>query len=247
MSKLLGNIPIEKQIARHMQRWEMQRLEWARQTKPELREQPKKIGPYISFSRELASGGTEIAQRLAEKLGWQLYDRQIIEAIANRAHVRQELAASFDEHVQSELQTYLYNLFTNQVLNNTQYLYHLTEVVLGIARGGNAVIVGRGANFILPPEAGLRVGVVAPKEIRVQRLMRGRNITEKLATHEIEQADEERRNFLLRSFHSKVENPCAYDVVINTGHIDLEIATDLIIKLAESKLKSGMRPAGNTN
>jgi cytidylate kinase len=238
MSKILGNIPIEKQIDRHMQRWEMQRLEWARQTKPELREQPEKPGPYISFSRELASGGTEISQRVAERLGWHHYDREIIHAIAGRIHTRKELVSQFDEHIQNELQTYMFNLFTMQVLNNTQYLYHLTEVLLAIAQYGNAVIVGRGANFILPPETGLRVRVVAPPQLRLQRLMAEKGCDEKTAAKEIHERDKERLDFLHHHFHCKPDEACAYDVVINTGHIDVEMATDLVVQLAKAKLKN---------
>lgn len=238
MSKFLGNIPIEKQIDQHVQRWEMQRSEWARQAKPELREQIKKPGPYISFSRELASGGMEISRRVAEQLGWQHYDREIIDAIAGRTHTRKELVSQFDEHIQSELQTYMYNLFTMQVLTNTQYMYHLSEVMLAIAQYGNAVIVGRGANFILPPENGLRVRVVAPIEKRLTRLMTQKSCDEKTAAQEINERDKERIDFLHHHFRCKQDEPCAYDVVINTSHIDLQTATDLVVQLAKAKLKN---------
>ncbi|MDZ7290372.1 MAG: cytidylate kinase-like family protein [candidate division KSB1 bacterium] len=240
MNKILRDIPIEKQIAKHMQWWERRREEWQRQAVPSLRPQPKKLGPYISFSREVASGGIEISQQVAEKLGWQYYDREIIEAIANRTHVREELVARFDEHVQNELDTYLRNLFTMQMLNNTQYLHHLTQVLLSIARYGNAVILGRGANFILPPEGGLRVRVVAPMEVRLRRLMQEKGLDEKHAAQELAERDKERRDYLQHHFRCKQDDPCAYDVVINTGHIDFEMATDFIIQLAKTKLKKLM-------
>ncbi len=240
MSKILRDIPIEKQIAKHMQWWERRREEWQRQATPSLRKPLQRLGPYISIARELASGGTEISQRVAEKLGWQYFDREIIEAIAGRAHLREELVARFDEHVQNELDTYLRNLFTMQMLNNTQYLHHLTQVLLGIARYGDAVILGRGANFILPPEGGLRVRVVAPMEARVRRLMQEKGYNEKTAAQEIAEQDKERRDFLQHHFRCKQDDPCAYDVVINTGYIDLETATDFVIKLAETKLKTSL-------
>jgi cytidylate kinase len=226
-----------------MLRWERERSERARQAKPEPREQMGKTGPYISFSRDAASGGDEISQNLAVKLGWDIFDRNLIEAITERTHYRQELVSQFDEHVQGELQTYMYNLFTNQFFNNTQYLYHLTEVLLGIARQGNAVIVGRGANFILPPEAGLRVRVVAPRPVRLQRFMNERGGDEKTAARVLAKLDEEQRSFLHRHFRAKPDDPCAYDLVINTGHVDLETATDLIIHIAETKLKTKLRQA----
>jgi cytidylate kinase len=236
MSKILHDIPIEKQIAKHLQAWETRRAEWQRQTTPSLRQPPKKLGPYISISRELGSGGAEISHLLAEKLGWLHYDREIIEAIATKSHVREELVARFDEHIQNELDTYLQNLFTNQLLDNTHYLHHLTRVLVGIAQYGNAVILGRGANFILPPERGLRIRVVAPLEVRQQRLMQMQGYDEKQALHEIAQRDKERNEFFNHHFRCKPNEPCAYDMVINTGQIGIEAATDFIAHLAETKL-----------
>jgi cytidylate kinase len=237
MSKILRDVPIEKQIARHMQWWEKQRFQWQNRKALSTRQPPKKLGPYISISRELGSGGTEISHLVAEKLGWQHYDRQIIETIAAQSHVREELVARFDEHIQNELETYLQNLFTKQLLDNTHYLHHLTRVLVSIAQYGNAVILGRGANFILPPETGLRVCVVAPLEARKQRLMQRQGYDEKQALHELAQGDKERRKFFRHHFRCKPDEPCAYDVVINTGQIGMEAATDCILHTAATKLK----------
>jgi cytidylate kinase len=237
MSKILRDVPIEKQIAKHMQWWEKQRFEWQNRKTLSTRQPPKKLGPYISISRELGSGGAEISHLLAEKLGWLHYDREIIEAIATQSHVREELVARFDEHIQNELDTYLQNLFTKQLLDNTHYLHHLTRVLVGIAQYGNAVILGRGANFILPPEAGLRVRVVAPAEVRQQRLMQAKGYGVKEAGQEIARGDKERNEFLSHHFRCKPNEPCAYDLVINTGQIGIEAATDFITHLAETKLK----------
>jgi cytidylate kinase len=110
--------------------------------------------------------------------------------------------------------------------------------MVSIAQYGNAVILGRGANFILPPEAGLRVRVVAPFELRCQRLMQWKGYDEKKAGQEIAMKDKERQEFLHHHFRCKPEEPCAYDVVINTGHIGVEAATDFIVKLAEIKLSA---------
>jgi cytidylate kinase len=238
MSKILRDIPLEKQIAKHMQWWEKRRFEWQKnQTQSSLRKPPRKLGPYISISRELGSGGAEIAHRLADKLGWQHYDREIIEAIAGQTQVREELVARFDEHLQNELDTYLQNLFTRQLLDNTHYLYHLTKVLVSIAQYGNAVILGRGANFILPPETGFRARVVAPLEVRRQRLIQEHGYDEKKAMHEINERDKERHDFLHHHFHCKLDDPCIYDVVINTGQIGSEAATEFIIQLAKAKLQ----------
>ncbi|MDZ7361668.1 MAG: cytidylate kinase-like family protein [candidate division KSB1 bacterium] len=236
MGKILRDIPIEKQIAKHMQWWEKRRFEWQNQSKSSLRKPPSEPGPYITISRELGSGGTEISHLVAEKLGWQHYDREIIEAIASQTHTREELVSRFDEHVQNALDTYLRNLFTKQSLDNTHYLHHLTRVLVSIAQYGHAVILGRGANFILPPQTGLRVRVVAPLEVRRQRLMHEHGYNAKRAEREIVKHDKERHDFLQHHFHCKSEE-MAYDLVINTAHLETTAAADCIAQLAFTKLK----------
>ncbi|MCG3157368.1 MAG: Cytidylate kinase [bacterium] len=237
MSKIFHDIPVEKQILKHMHHWEMVRTEWAQQAKSSLQRPPQTFGPYLTISREQGSGGNEISQRLAERLGWHLYDREIIEAIASRTHVREELVARFDEHHQSAMDTYLRNLFTGQRFDNTQYIRHLSQVVLGVAKFGRVIILGRGANFILPPEAGLRVRIVAPPEARCRRLMAELNCEEKKAWQIISEADKKRREFLQHHFHAHANDALAYDVTINTAHFEVETATEFLITLAGSRLK----------
>lgn len=242
MSKILRDIPVEKQINRSMRHWEARRAEWERDATDQLRQAGGKGGPYISISREAGSGGVEVAQRLADRLGWQIYDREIVEAIAQRAHVREDLVTRFDERLRSELDTYVYNVLVGQLLNNTEYLRLLTNVLVSIAHYGNAIILGRGANFVLPPEAGLRVRLVAPVEVRQQYVMQTRGCSAKAALEEITEQDSTRQKFLQHHFRHSLEDPCAYDVVFNTGHVNLAAAAESIVSLAEAKLGHSFAP-----
>lgn len=237
MSRIFHDIPVEKQILKHMHHWEMVRTEWAQQAKSSLQQPPQTFGPYLTISREQGSGGTEISHHLAERLGWRLYDREIIEAIASRTHVRQELVACFDEHHQSAMDTYLRNLFTGQRFDNTRYLYHFSQVVLSIAKLGRVIILGRGANFILPPEAGLRVRIVAPPEVRCRRLMAALNCDEKRARQIISEADKQQREFLQHHFHAHANDIFAYDVTINTTSLEVESVTEFLITLVSNRFK----------
>jgi cytidylate kinase len=212
MSKIFREIHIEKQIARHMQRWEQRREERRSQVQPSLRRPAEPFGPYISISREVGSGGNELAAALAEKLHWHLYDREILEAIASR-------------------------IFTNQILDNTQYLHHLTRVLLSIAQYGEAVIVGRGAHLILPAESGVRVRIVAPLTARIQRFMQQHGCVEKRAAELLAERDKDQSEFLQRHFRSKPDDPRAYDVVLNAENLSVTTAATLITTLAEEKLK----------
>src|SRR3974390_1360458 len=54
-------------------------------------------GPYLLISREKGAGGSAVARLVGQRLGWQVFDKEIVEAIAKAAHVRRELIEGLDE------------------------------------------------------------------------------------------------------------------------------------------------------
>lgn len=236
MKKISEGIHVQNLIARHMSLWEAQRHAREQQIVPRhLQHGP--TGPYITFSREFGSGGQEISKRVAERLGWQHFDREIVEAIAGAAHTREELVAMFDEKVRNALDTWVHNLFTNQALDNTHYLYHLVRVLNAIAAHGNAVIIGRGAHLVLPPENGLRVRVIAPMAVRIQNYIHDHGGSAEEARREIALRDSAQANFIRHHFHRNLADPFAYDLIINSAHVSLVEAVTIVAKAAEAKLK----------
>lgn len=234
MSRILRDIPIEKQLARHARWWEMQRAAWQQ---PQAARTVPQSKPVICISRQFGSGGSEIAREVATQLGYQFCDRELLEAIAARSHVREELVAQFDEHVRGALDTYLNNLFTGHIFDNTKYMHRLTQVVLGVAQYGSAVIVGRGANFIIAPERCLRVRIVAPLPERVAYVKDHYEHTREQALREIARYDREQRAFIDHHFHREIDDPLAHDLIINTAGVEPSTAQALIIALVARKLE----------
>lgn len=232
MSKLLRDIPVEKHIAKHMHWFERKAAEWR-----QLPARRAAGGPYLTISRELGSGGDAVARLVAEKLGWPLFDREIIEAIAEKTHVREELVAQFDEHVRSAFDTYLQNLYTGRIFDAPKYLYHLSQVLLGIVELGQAVILGRGANLILPSANGLRARIVAPHALRVKNLMRERAVQEKEAAQLLAAHAQEQKAFFQRYFHNDPNDPVTYDVVVNTEGVAPERVAKFLARLLAAKVQ----------
>ena len=236
MKKFSDGIHVQNLVARHMSLWEAQRQSRQRQLQPlDLKRGPR--GPYITFSRVYGSGGLEISKRVAERLGWQHFDRQIVEHIAGEAHSREALVKMFDEHVRSAMETWVHNLLTSETLDDSHYFGHLVRVVNAIATHGKAVIIGRGANFILPPEPGLRVRVIAPLQLRIQNFVRDRGISREEAEHEIAQRDAEQIEFIRRHFHRDSSDPFAYDLILNTAQMNIVDAVEVVARAAEAKLR----------
>ena len=107
-------------------------------------------GPCVLLSRQCGSAGDDVARVVGERLGWQVFNREIVEKIAERAHVRKQLVESVDEHIRSRWRRLLHPIREREGLDLELYLDHLHEIVLSLGHHGYAVIVGRGGEFLLP-------------------------------------------------------------------------------------------------
>ncbi len=200
---------------------EEQLKKWQLATK-ERKAVKAKPGPVITISREPGSGGSEIARRLAEKLKMDLVGAQIIQKIAESADISSKLIESLDEKEITRRDDWLSSLFETRHLWVDNYLYHLTKVIGTFGRQGNFVIVGRGAQYILPPEDTFRLRFIAPMEVKIQNVMRDFGSSKEDAEKYIIKTDSDRRAYLRKYFNADVADPIHYDMVINTGKLGID-------------------------
>ncbi len=192
------------------------------------------FGPCLLISRECASGGSQLAQRVGERLGWNVFDSRIVNEIAQAAHVHRHLVQSVDEHTHSIWEQTWRELLLDE-LPDRKYLRHLREVVLTLGHLGNVVIVGRGAQYFLPSPCGLRVRVVAPLEMRVQALAAEEKLTLDQARAQVKAVDAERSAFIRNVFKKDTDSALNHDVVLNTGEISLASATHIVLEMLRQK------------
>ncbi len=181
----------------------------------------------ITVEREYGSGGAAIAERLANRLGWKLWDRNLTAEIAGVAKVTHEAACRCDERV-DPLLSRLFRVYARgsyertlpvtetQHFNADTMVAMVHKVIEEAASKGNCVIVGRGAPFILRqrPDA-FHVFVYAPVEEKIRRL-RNLGQSEKEARQLLEEVDRERATFIHHYFGK--EWPCRslYNLMINS-------------------------------
>jgi len=202
--------------------------EWQlRQSSPAARE-PAPSGPIpvITLSRELGSGGNEVAQLLQEQLDWHLWDRQLVEEIARSAQVRTSVVESLDERRRSEILDILHELLGDR-LGPVGYRRHLAQIILTVALHGSAIIVGRGANWLLPNA--LNVRIVAPLAQRVARVAAREAISEEEARRRYLESDRERAESVRALFGRSIDDLMGYDLVINTSCVAPAGAAAIII------------------
>ncbi len=201
----------------------------------------------ITISREYGSGGGEIATRLARRLGWQLIDHEVVVQVAHELGISEAEAEVHDEHVESLVSRLLtgMQLFEPAALVSAPipmvpdaraYQEALRKVVESAATTGHVVIVGRGSQVLLAPRRDvLHVRVVAPLELRIAYVMRREGLDKEAARIRIQLKDRDRVRYLQEVHNRNPEDPHLYDLVVNTGIIDLESTVDLICLALERK------------
>jgi cytidylate kinase len=200
----------------------------------------------ITVEREYGSGGARIAEKLARRLGWKLWDAELTQEIARRAHINPEAAARHDERVDPLLYR-LFKVFARgsheralpivegQSFDTDSMVKLLGSVIEEVAQSGNSVIVGRGSPYILRNRPDVfHIFVFAPLEEKIRRV-RTLGKSEAEARELVETIDKERAQFIKRYFGA--DWPCRqlYDLMINSDRGDEYVIETILngIALAE--------------
>jgi cytidylate kinase len=228
---------LEQLIEQQMTRWELARRKRMQQERPGRGKLGRLyFGPYVLISREKGAGGHQVANLIGQRLGWQVFDRQIVDAIAERTKMRQQLVEYLDEKTRGGLEDFLRHVLTKEI-GTTDYLRHLRQVLLTLGQQGDVVIVGRGAEYILPAQFGVRVRMVAPFDVRVNRIALANGLTTGAADPLVAKVDHERKDFIRDQFQKDPRDPMNYDLVINTSALTVEGTAAIVMAALRQKLQ----------
>jgi cytidylate kinase len=224
----------EAVVESHVKRW----ITGERLQKRIRREEEKKaeidpVPPSITLSCAYGSGAEKIAESLSESLGYQVFDREIMEAVSNSAQARTRIIEALDEGNQKEIASLIDQLFNKRVITDTSYLRALVRVVRFISFLGPAIFIGRGTCHILSDTSSFNVRVTAALEDRVKRIMEQAGLGEGEAKKKVEEQDQMKRGFIKNHFDREIDDPAAYHLVINTSRIPTSLAADFIRSLYE--------------
>jgi cytidylate kinase len=208
--------------------------------------------PIVTVSRQYASGGGEIAQLVAEQLDADLLDRALIQEVGQRLGLPEDVVSEHDERGETVIARLVNALRVSYPdvsappdlleppgdvpeLSNRAYVQVIEQVIIETARAGNAVIVGRGSQFVLRnhPTA-LHVHVFAPFDARVQTVVVDQALSVQEAERVVRDFDGARARYARHWYHSDWTAPEHYHLAINAGRLDRQIAADLIVASARS-------------
>lgn len=211
---------INQIIEERVKKWEYE--------KSQLETKMVPIRPVVSISREAGSGGRIIAERLSQKLGFDLFHQEVVHEMAKNADISVRFIETLDERGLNTLDNWIASLVDERYLWPDQYLHHLMKVIGTIGKHGNSIIVGRGANFILPPEIRISVRIIAPYEIRCAHVAKEFDLTPDQAARRITKTESVRKSFIWKYFNASIADPENYGMVLNTGVVSMDDAVDII-------------------
>lgn len=208
----------------------------------------------ITISRQFGAGGSEVARRVAATLGWSFVDNEVVDKVAKRAGLPASEVAAHDERAPGFIERLAQTLAASapDVISTDetpmpgrteQKLVRLTETVVAeIADQEKVVLVGRAAPAVLARRTGtLHIKVVAPRDWRISVVARRLGMDLKHAEKTLNDADDNRRRYHKQYYSRDWDDPCNYDMVLNTAALGFDEVVEVIVGRAKWRWPSETR------
>ncbi len=196
----------------------------------------------ITISRQYGSGGREVGEKLAERLGYAYYDKEVIRRAVEESDINEEFFENGGETSGSILSYFL--SFANGQSSADESSLPLpdrifliqSKVLKKLAAEGPCVIIGRSADYVLRdvPDA-LKVLIHADMDARIQRVMKRKSLTEKGAIARIKKIDKGRALYYEQFTGNKWCDALAHDVSLSTSTFSIDDTVEILYDIARNK------------
>lgn len=208
----------------------------------------------VTIEYQMGCGGRAIGRLLAERLGFDYVDRQIVQGVARELQIAEDAADLHDERVAGLLErtltllqapgplTWMPPSVDNQWATIDEHVYHCTtcQVIEAAARRQRVLIVGHGASFALAGRAGvMHVRLHAPLEQRVQTVMQRLQIDHAQARRRVTESDHDRARYIRHFYQANWHDAEHYHLMIDTAIFEPEQVVDLIARAWQASRLGG--------
>ncbi len=199
----------------------------------------------ITISRQFGAGGRTLGEMVTEKLGYELYDNEVIQMVAEQAKVsansvdalEKETGGIFKKAITDIVPKGLKDLIVSrkqETIDEEIYVDILQKIITEIAESGNAVIIGRGSQYILKDHDDIfHVLITADMDDRVKFFEEKYDLTRDQAIRAVGQDDRRRANLYRKFGETDYDQPERYHLVLNTSKLDFDSACELICELVK--------------
>lgn len=179
--------------------------------------------PIIAIEHDIGSLARQAADALAEETGWHVFDKEIVEYIAENAHVQKNIADELDEKAQSfihdEVERLLRLLFEGNSFGEVEYHRALLKSLATLGAHGEAIFIGHGGAFAFDKKRRLSIRITASSDVRAERLARRWKEPMEKIRKRMEESDHEIREFIRYHFNKNRDDLTSYDLVFNTDNL----------------------------
>ncbi len=199
----------------------------------------------ISIGRELGSGGKEIAEKIAERLGIKFYDKKLLEVAARESGLDTTVFENADERESHAFKGSVFSIhgaiaeiFSGSSCMDADQLFAIqSEAIRNLAERESCVIVGRCAEYVLRDHPRMiSIFITADSEERIKYIMKHDNVGRDKAMEIMEKGDKRRRQY--HDFYATTrwgEARC-YDLCINASHMGIEGTTEFLCNYIRQRL-----------
>ncbi len=195
----------------------------------------------ITISRQFGAGGKTIGKMVADKLGYTFADDDIIQMVAEAANVSPHWVESVEREAGGKLSRAISNMVSKRLvdrilkdergyIDERLYLDYLVVIIAQIAEEGNAVILGRGSQYILHDHPDVcHILLINEFENRVKFMMEQYDLSESRAVQVVNREEKRRSNLYKKIGKTDYDNPALYHLVLNMGKLDMQKAVKLVL------------------
>ncbi len=200
----------------------------------------------ITISRQFGAGGITLGKMVAEKFGYIFADTEIIKMVAEMANVSTNFVETVEKEAGGKFSKFISKTVSKPLvgrilkdergyIDEEIYLDYLVLIIAQMGDDGNAVILGRGSQYILNdhPDA-YHILLIDRFENRVRFMQKNYDLSQGRATQAVKNEDKRRLNLYKKLGKTDYDNPDLYHLVINGNRIHLDKALHLVTELVNS-------------
>lgn len=203
----------------------------------------------ITIGRQYGSGGRELGEKLAQKLGYKFYDQELVEMAAEKSNMHASILHQADEKASKSL---LYSIVTgmdSRFLNpyyelpiNDKLFIEQSNIIKKLGEEGNCVIVGRCADYVIESAKmkSIDLFIYASMEHRIERIAGKYDLTPEKAKDKIKKVEKGRKAYYNYYSNKEWGDIANYDLCISTSHISLDDATDIAFDFIKKREASSL-------
>ena len=198
----------------------------------------------ITIGRQYGSGGRELGEKLAQKLGYKFYDQELVEMAAEKSNMHASILHQADEKASKSL---LYSIVTSmdsRFLNpyydlpiNDKLFIEQSNIIKSLAEEGNCVIVGRCADYVIESSKmkSIDLFIYASMEHRIERIAEKYELSADKAKDKIKKIEKGRKAYYNYYSNKEWGNISNYDLCISTSHISIDDAVDVVFDFIKKR------------